>query len=379
MAPGRGRQLINGASETIERRGANGSAGRSTAPTIRDIAARAGVAISTVHYALQGTRPIKDSTRRRVLEAVRSLDYHPHTGAATLPSGRTRRLAVVIAGIHRAFANTYFSDFIRGLAAAAEEAGHSIVLYTAYERRTAEGWRPIHVLRRREADALVLMGTQLDSSHLDELAERGAPCVVLNREHAHLPSIVPDRRQGTALATGHLLRLGRHPVALIAASYPGGAPVEERPEWLGYADALAAAGLACDPSLVQFIPVAAEGGLAGEALVGRLAAARSSGASPGLVLFSYTLAPAACRAVARAGVRVPEDLGLVVGDEDVDVSESLDVPLTIVRAPKFAMAQAAVRTLLRALEDGALAPEERLQRFPMTLHVRWSCGTRRRS
>ncbi len=78
-------------------------------------------------------------------------------------------------------------------------------------------------------------------------------------------------------------------------------------------------------------------------------------------------------------MRVPEDLGLVVGDEDVDVSESLDVPLTIVRAPKFAMAQAAVRTLLRALEDGAPAPEERLQRFPMTLHVRWSCGARRRS
>src|SRR5689334_12164841 len=121
--------------------GHNGGARVSTStPTIRDIAARAGVSISTVHYALRHTRPISDETRQRVLDAVRSLDYHPHGGAATLPSGRTGRLAVVIAGIERAFANTYFSDFVRGLAAAAEDADRSVVLYTAYERRAATGW-----------------------------------------------------------------------------------------------------------------------------------------------------------------------------------------------------------------------------------------------
>jgi len=70
--------------------------------------------------------------------------------------------------------------------------------------------------------------------------------------------------------------------------------------------------------------------------------------------------------------------GAVLGDEDIDVSESLDVPLTIVRAPKFARAQAAVRTLVCLLEGETLAPEKRRQRFPMTLSIRWSCGARQR-
>jgi DNA-binding LacI/PurR family transcriptional regulator len=157
-----------------------------------------------VHYALRRTRPISDETRQRVLAAVEELDYHPHAGAATLPSGRTGRLAVVIGGIEPAFANTYFSDFIRGLAAAAEEQDHTVVLYTAYGRRAAEGWRPAHVLRRREADGLLLVGTQVSEEHLAEVAELGQPCVVLNREHAELQIGNRERSSRRAISSSRV-------------------------------------------------------------------------------------------------------------------------------------------------------------------------------
>ena len=222
--------------------------------TIKDIAARAGVSISTVHYALRGTRPIREATRERVLAAVRDLDYQPHSSAATLPSGRTGRLAVVIAGLEPAFANTYFSDYVRGLAAAAEARDYTVVLYTAYRRRADEGWRPAHILRRREADGIVLLGTQIPRGHLDELAERDAPCVLLNREHPGLPSINADRRQGAAGATAHLLALGRHPLALFGGDFPGGGPAQERPELAGFLDAHRAAGRETDLSLARFAP-----------------------------------------------------------------------------------------------------------------------------
>src|SRR5687768_4002300 len=198
--------------------GSSNAPPRPAPPTIKDIAARAGVSISTVHYALRRTRPISDETRRRVLEAVQDLDYHPHAGAATLPSGRTGRLAVVIGGIEPAFANTYFSDFIRGLAAAAEEEDHTVVLHTAYGRRASEGWRPAHVMRRREADGILLAGTQISEDHLSELADLGTPCVLLNREHPALPWIVPDRRLGAQLGTAHLLASGRRRIGLLGAS-----------------------------------------------------------------------------------------------------------------------------------------------------------------
>jgi DNA-binding LacI/PurR family transcriptional regulator len=360
-----------------------------TPPTIKDIAARAGVSISTVHYALRRSRPISERTRQRVLAAVQELDYHPHAGAATLPSGRTGRLAVVIGGIDAAFANTYFSDFIRGFAAAAEEEDHTVVLYTAYGRRAAEGWRPAHVIRRREADGVLLVGTQISEDHLSELAELGRPAVVLNREHDALPFVVADRRQGTRLATDHLLSLGRTKLGLMAAAYRGGAPLEARPELAGFRDAFAVHSRVADEGLVRFVPVGddvtvaraatevatrglldmrLEGPSRGEAGVG----------SAGLILFSYTLAPAAVRALARSDARVPEELALVMGDEDPEARDTLDLPATTVQSRKFEMAQAAARLLLRLMREEEVPERERRQRFPMELRIGWSCGTRRR-
>ena len=358
---------------------------RPAPPTIKDIAARAGVSISTVHYALRRTRPISDETRRRVLAAVQDLDYHPHAGAATLPSGRTGRLAVVIGGIEPAFANTYFSDFIRGLAAAAEEEDHTVVLYTAYGRRAADGWRPAHVMRRREADGILLAGTQISEDHLSELADLGAPCVLLNREHPALPWIVPDRRQGARLGAAHLLEHGRTRLGLLAATYRGGVPHVRRPELLGFQDALSSAGAASDPALIEFATVGDATGDPGhnaaeqraERLIGALTARRSADA--GLLVFSYTLGPSAARAIGRCGARVPQDLAVVFGDEDPAARQTLPVPPTTVQARKFEMAQAAARLLLRLVRDEEVPDAEHRQRVPMELIQGWSSGPREHS
>ncbi|HEX2325999.1 MAG TPA: LacI family DNA-binding transcriptional regulator [Chloroflexota bacterium] len=344
--------------------------------TIKDIAARAGVSISTVHYALSGTRPIREATRERVLAAVRELDYQPHSSAATLPSGRTGRLAVVIAGLEPAFANTYFSDYVRGLAAAAEARDYTVVLYTAYRRRADEGWRPAHVLRRREADGIVLLGTQVPREHLDELAARDAPCVLLNREHPGLPSISADRRQGAAQGTAHLLALGHHPVALFAGDFPGGGPAGERPELAGFLEAHRAVGREVAPALVRFAPAPGRAAPVAGELLGELGRSGADGRRPGLLLFSYTLAGEVCRAIAGAGLEVPDDLALVVGDEDSGLQEPLDVPLTTVQAPKFEMGEAAVALLLERIQKGPGGGAVTRLEVPMRLKVRRSCGAR---
>ena len=355
---------------------------RPAPPTLKDIAARAGVSISTVHYALRRTRPISDDTRRRVLAAVQDLDYHPHAGAATLPSGRTGRLAVVIGGIEPAFANTYFSDFIRGLAAAAEEEDHTVVLYTAYGRRAAEGWRPAHVMRRREADGILLAGTQVSEDHLAELADLGTPCVLLNREHPALPWIVPDRRQGARLGAAHLLASGRRRLGLLGATYRGGVPDAQRPELLGFQDALSAAGLTPDPALVRFASVGADGDGAAhtaaearaEQFVCALAGEADRPGDAGLLIFSYTLGPSAARAIGRSAIRVPGDLAVVFGDEDPAARQTLPIPPTTVQARKFEMAQMAARLLLRLVRKEEVPEAEQRQRVPMALIQGWSCG-----
>lgn len=354
-------------------------------PTIKDIAARAGVSISTVHYALRRTRPISDATRRRVLTAIEELDYHPHAGAATLPSGRTGRLAVVIGDIEPAFANTYFSDFIRGLAAGAEAEDHNVVLYTAYGKRARGGWRPAHVLRRREADGLLLLGTQISDDHLDELADAKLPCVLLNRERAGLPSVTSDRAQGVRVATQHLINTGYGQIGLLLAAYPGGGPPSDRPELAGFRDVLSQSGRDALAAPVKFASVdepveAPLLGLLGALGVHPRSASRATepvaredvrvqGKRPGLVTFSYTLGPQAVQTIAATNIRVPEELGLVVGDDDLDGREALLAPAPAVVASKFEMAQAAVRLLLRLVRREEVPEPELCTRYPMTLKV----------
>jgi DNA-binding LacI/PurR family transcriptional regulator len=99
-------------------------------------------------------------------------------------------------------------------------------------------------------------------------------------------------------------------------------------------------------------------------------------AEAGLVVFTYTLAPGAGRALARSGARVPDELALVLGDADGEARETLSVPATTVEAPKFAMAQAAARLLLRLVRRDAVSESDRRQVYTMELKVRWSCGAR---
>jgi DNA-binding LacI/PurR family transcriptional regulator len=235
-------------------------------------------------------------------------------------------------------------------------------------------------MRRREADGVLLVGTQISEDHLAELADLGTPAVVLNREHAALPWVIADRRQGARLATEHLASVGRTTLGLLAASYRGGVPLAGRPELAGFREGLAARGLQVRPELERFVPVGADVGIAGaeeesSTLIEALRDAAPNGEA-GLVLFSYTLAPSAARALARSQARVPEELAFVMGDEDPDARDALGLPATTVPARKFEMAQAAARLLLRLVRREEVPDEERRQQIPMELKVRWSCGAR---
>ena len=63
--------------------------------TIKDVAKKAGVSVSTVSYALNGTRPISDATRQRIMDAIQELNYHPNLLARGLINKRTRIIALL--------------------------------------------------------------------------------------------------------------------------------------------------------------------------------------------------------------------------------------------------------------------------------------------
>src|SRR5579871_5120146 len=96
--------------------------------TIEDVARAAAVSRQTVSNVLNGSGRVGDAARARVLEAVTALGYHPHHGARSLRSRRTRQFAYVMPRVQLMPANYIMQQFTQALAAACGRRGYSMVI-----------------------------------------------------------------------------------------------------------------------------------------------------------------------------------------------------------------------------------------------------------
>ena len=99
-----------------------------SAPTMLEVARRANVALSTVSYALSGTRPVSEETRRRIEQAMTELGYQPHALARGLASKRSRIIALLFPALPRGCGATEL-EFVTGAAEAAQDRAYHLVLW----------------------------------------------------------------------------------------------------------------------------------------------------------------------------------------------------------------------------------------------------------
>ena len=103
--------------------------------TMVDVARRAGVSVATVSHVLNGTRPVRPTTRAAVLGAIDELGYTHNTLARSLVTSRTRSIGLAVSAI----SNPYFTEILQGVEAGALAAGYSLLI--------AETARPIERVR----------------------------------------------------------------------------------------------------------------------------------------------------------------------------------------------------------------------------------------
>jgi DNA-binding LacI/PurR family transcriptional regulator len=120
-------------------------------PTMHDVARRANVSLSTVSYAINGTRPISEETRQRIFAAMEELGYRPHALARGLASKRSRILALLFPTSERGMGTTDL-EFIVGAADTAREVGYHLVLWTSDINDAVELRQLIQQGRWRRAD-----------------------------------------------------------------------------------------------------------------------------------------------------------------------------------------------------------------------------------
>ena len=314
--------------------------------TIRDVASAAGVSIATVSRVLSGTYPSAPATRRRVMRAVQDLDYVVNTHARALAGVSTRNVGIVL--------NSVISPFYAHVAQAVEtqaaQEGRLCLISTTGSDLRRE-LAALKLMLEENAEAVILVGNVVDNDEYRRrvteyarvLAAAGSRLVLCGRPPIgpDVPAVVVeyDNTGGARAATGHLLSAG-HRRILFLGHRAGYTTSEAR--LAGYREALAAHGVAVDPSMVvDCEPLdRAEGYRAMRGLLSaRPLAFTAVQAANDLV------AAGARQALLENGLRIPDDVSLIGYD---DLPPAADIGLTTVHLPHDELGRTAVRLALRA-------------------------------
>lgn len=313
-----------------------------------DIARLAGVSVSTVSRALNGSGLVNAETRERVAELARSLNYSINLGARNLRLQENRTVAVVVpfdAASRQHISDPFFLSIVGAIADALTDRGYEMLLarVDAEHLDFASRW-----VDSGKALGVILIGQWRHHDQLNDMARRQLPLVVWGGEMPQqlYCSVGGDNVLGGTLATRHLLQLGRRRLAFV-----GDARLPE--VWLrrqGHAQALREAGVAVEPALELAAPF--EPGAATGPVRDFLAAHPEV---DGLVCCSDVLAMLAAQSLRALGRRVPQDVALV-GYDDMPLAAYCDPPLSTVHQPVAEAGALLVDALLRQLDGERPGP-----------------------
>jgi LacI family transcriptional regulator len=337
-------------------------------PSVKDVAAAAGVSLGTVSNVMNRPEVVSPGTRERVERAMADLGFVRNESARQLRAGTSRTLAYVMLD----GSNPFFHDVAQGIELAAEDADLSLFICNSNSRPEREEVHLDRLLQQR-VQGILITPVNPDAGYLAETAHRGVPVVIVDRvpSTGEFCSVAVDDVLGGRIAVEHLVEQGHTRVAVIGGPESIG-QVHERLE--GAKQIWAELGRPAED--LVYLPTAAltveEGRSAGERLAGLPARRRPTAAFCANDLLALGL----LQQTIGAGLRVPDDLA-IVGFDDIVFAAAAAVPLTSVRQPRQELGRAAAQLVL----DEATNPAHKHQQLSFTpeLVARASTATRIRS
>lgn len=318
--------------------------------SLKDVARKAKVAVSTASLALNNKSRVSPGTRRRVADAAKALNYYPHSIARSLKNRRTDTVGFLMGG----FGGPVYAELVQSAHDTFAKHGlDMVVCFAPAFGRLTNG---------RALDGAIVLDAPTPNRLLEQVATGGLPTVVMDREFscANLRSVLLDNRGGSRAMVAHLLTLGYRELAFVGGPLDS---YDSRRRRDGLRAALGEAGLRLAGELVT--DFTEQGGR--DAVRGLL----DTGERP-RVLFCANdeTAIGALQALAERGLRVPDDVA-VTGFDDIELARYTEPRLTTVRVPRAAWGAAAAEALVESLA-GRTRPVRRM--IGVELVVRESSG-----
>lgn len=336
--------------------------------TIKDVAKKAGVSVSTVSYALSGVRPVSDETRQRIQEAIEELHYHPNLLARSMINKRTRIIALLYPTLSLSSLDDLPTEFIASITNVTYQYDYGLLLFT-HEIGEQEITRFIN---QGMVDGVILMEVLRQDPRVTLMQESGYPFSLIGHcEHNDGFSFVDmDFSMGYRLAVQHLAGHGHQSIAFL----PTVMDIDNaqhnylRESARGFRQTV---GDLAIQGVIQGCKPTVQGGY--EAMKDLLAAHPNITAA---IVGNELIYSGACQALKELGLCVPDDFS-VTGVISSRSAEKYTPKITTISVPSFEMGRLGAEILIRQLEDPKFKPQQVM--LPPEFIVRQSTGPRKRT
>lgn len=306
--------------------------------TIKDVAKAAGVSISTVSYALNGSDLVNEDTRSKILEIADKMNYIPNLNGRYLKSGRTKTLALVTSSL----SGQYFSLLVDAMYRECDRLGYALNILITRDKSVIMS----NILGRSFDGIFIFEGERIGDSEIEMLEKNNIKAVFLDRNYVskHIGSVVFDSYQVGYEVARHLINLGHRKIYFIESSSDFFDSMERK---RGYIDAMKDYNVEFHEDYV--IPGMFEELFTYNTVSSLLRHGEIS--LPDAFIGGNDLSAIGCiKALHDLGYQIPDDVS-VVGFDDIEIAEYIKPSLTTVRNPIDTQGIMAVRMMMKMLSD----------------------------
>jgi len=307
-----------------------------------DVAKLAGVSRTTVSFVLNNIPDsnIPESTRQRVIEAARQLNYHPNASGRKLASGKSKMIGLVrLQSTEQVFNDAFLLQVLVGIEQAASHWGFHVLLKHINHEKSDEYSQ---LITENHVDGIILSGPLQNDPELMKLHQDGVPIVLLGQMlNTTIPYVDVNAELASKKAVDHLIRSGHKHIAMITNAKLDYSSAQQRKN--GYLTALKHANISIDECLVRegdFTPASGY-----EAMKELLLCSPPPTA---VFVASDVVAIGAIQAIKQVGMQIPDDIA-IIGFDDIPMAEFFDPPLSTIRLPAFDLGRVAGEQLIKMI------------------------------
>lgn len=323
--------------------------------SIADVARTAGVSTTTVSRVLNKVPTVDEENRRRVLEAIRKLNYRPNPSAQRLAGGQAKTIGLIIPRYEGIFRSYFALQAIKGIGVAAEALRFDLLLHIT-NGETLPGTSVV--------DGLVFLDINGCEELVDQALNQNMLVSVLNHYLEDLPvsCVGIDNRTGAEQAVDYLARLGHREIATITGDLKTQAGLDRLD---GFIKAMKARQLPVRDDYIQHADFGSPSARRAAEMLLKLPHRPTA-----VFVASDEMALELINMALAKRIRVPEDLS-VIGFDDNPIAAQARIPLTTVRQPLDEMGRLGMDILVQQIRGKRKSPVKLL--LPTTLVERESC------